>query len=91
MGVLCILLGFGSLSFFGEHGILSLIRLGRLHHSLQENNASLIQHQESLRQEARRLKNLRYVEFLARKNLGLMRSNEIFVVMDHANTMYIDN
>ncbi|MDX1386312.1 MAG: septum formation initiator family protein [bacterium] len=73
---------FGILGLFGENGVLDMIRLKSLHRSLGEEISQLQNEQEDLKSEIARLKDPRYVEFLARDHLGLLRSNEIFIVLD---------
>lgn len=73
---------FGILGLFGKNGVLDMIRLKSLHRGLDEEIAELQNEQEELKSEIARLKDPRYVEFLARDRLGLLRANEIFIVLD---------
>ena len=77
-----IVLGFGSLTFFGQHGTLELLKLNSYYHKVQEDTTALLQQQDELRAEILRLSDNRYVEYLARERLGLMRKNEVFIVLD---------
>ena len=82
LGLAVIFLGFGSLSVLGKNGVLEMIELQNLHHSLENENAALLEQQEDLRAEINRLNDPQYLEFLARERLGLMKSNEVFLVFD---------
>lgn len=81
-GFSMILLGFGSLSVLGKNGVLDLLELQNLHRSLQNENQTLQKQQEELKMEIVRLNDPRYIEFLARERLGLMRPNEAFLILD---------
>lgn len=81
-GTLFILFGFGFLTLFSTNGILDLLRLKTLYRSLQGENTDLLGQQEELRAEVERLKDPRYLEYLARERFGYMRPNEVFVVLD---------
>ncbi len=85
LGLAVIVLGFGSLSVMGKNGILDLMELQGLHRSLQNENATLLQEQEKLRAEVQRLNDPRYLEFLARERLGLMKANEAFLILDSSH------
>jgi cell division protein FtsB len=82
LGTLLIILGFGLLSTFGNNGILDLLKLQSLERVLQNENAKLLKEQEDLKAEVFRLQEPKYVEYLARERLGLMRPNEVFVILD---------
>lgn len=82
LAVFFIVGGFGLLSAFGENGFTELLHLQTLHVSLQHENQALLQEQEELKAEIARLNDPRYVEFVARERLGLMRENEVFVVFE---------
>ena len=81
-GVFIVVAGFGLLTLFSSNGLLDLFRLKSLYRSLQNENSGLIQQQEDLRAEVDRLKDPRYLEYLARERFGYMRSNEIFILLD---------
>ncbi len=81
MGALAIVSVFGVLSFIGDNGILDWIKLKALHQNLQKENSVLLLEQDKLRDEIRRLNDPRYIEFLARERLGLMKVNEIFLIL----------
>lgn len=81
-GTLFIIFGFGLLTLFSNNGILDLIRLKSMYRSLQGENTDLLGQQEELRAEVERLKDPRYLEYLARERFGYMRPNEVFVVLD---------
>ncbi len=78
-----VILGFASLSVLGKNGIFDLIRLQTLQKSLQSETESLLQQQEELKAEVARLNDPRYIEYLARERLGLMRPNEVFLILDN--------
>ena len=82
LGALGIISFFGLLSLFGDNGILDMFHLKSLHRSLQQENTQLLERQEDLRAEIARLQDPRHMEFLARDRLGLMRSNEVFIILD---------
>lgn len=81
-GGILIIFGFALLTLFSNNGILDLIRLKALYRSLQGENTELLNQQEELRAEVERLKDPRYLEYLARERFGYMRPNEVFVVLD---------
>ncbi len=81
-GAFLIVVGFGALSFMGQNGVLELIRLKTLYQSLQTENVHLFRQQEELQAEVQRLNDDRHVEFLARERFGLMRPNEVFIILD---------
>jgi len=81
-GSLFIIFGFGLLTLFSNNGILDLLRLKTLYRTLQGENGDLLNQQEELRAEVERLKDPRYLEYLARERFGYMRPNEVFVVLD---------
>jgi cell division protein FtsB len=73
---------FGLLGLFGKNGILDMLHLKSIHRNLQRENLALLQKQEKLKGEMARLGDLHYVEFLARDQMGLMRPNEVFVILE---------
>lgn len=73
--VVLLLLG---LTVFGDRGLLHLQRLRQEHARLLEENQRIRQQNDALRQEARNLRgNHRYLEEIARRELGLVREGEI--------------
>ena len=81
LGALAIVAVFGLLSLFGENGLLDRIRLQAMHHRLEGEILELREEREEFLAEIARLKDPRYVEFLARDRLGLMKANEIFIIL----------
>jgi cell division protein FtsB len=75
---------FGALGFFGKNGVLDIIRLKALLSDLHAENHNLELKQEELHEEVARLGDPNYLEYLAREQLGLMRPNEIFILLDPA-------
>lgn len=81
-GALGIISLFGILGFFGDNGVLDMIRLKTMHHQLQAENERLLEKQEALLLERARLQDSHYVEYLAREQLGLLKPNEVFIILD---------
>lgn len=81
--ILALVLGFAALSVLGKNGILDLIKLQGMQHSLEKENEELLKHQEELKAEIERLQTPDYIESLARERFGLMRKNEVFLILDH--------
>lgn len=73
---------FGFLGFFGKSGVLDILRLKSLLAEIHAENKDLELKQQELREEIARLGDPVYLEFLAREQLGLMRPNEIFILLD---------
>lgn len=82
LAILLMAASFGLLSTFGENGLIDLVHLQSLFNNLQNENQALLQDQEELKAEVARLQDPRYMEFLARERLGLMRPNEVFVILE---------
>jgi len=85
LSLILVLLSFGLLSFFGKNGILELVQLQAMEKSLQSENAGLRDQQDELRAEIQRLNAPSYIEYLARERFGLMRPNEVFLIVDPPN------
>ena len=74
---------FGSLTFFGEKGILHLFRLRKELIRIEEKNLKLEGENQRLKEEVRRLKSdKRYIEEIARKELGMVKQGEIIYQFD---------
>lgn len=82
IGCLAIIGIFGVLGFLGENGALEIFRLKGLLANLRGEIHSLEVKQEDLKDEIAQLGEEHYVEFLAREQLGLMRPNEIFILIE---------
>ncbi len=73
----------GLLTFFGDKGILHLLRLERELTRIKEANHKFEQENEALREEIRKLQSeKRSIEELARKELGMVRQGEIIYQFD---------
>ena len=76
--ILVFLLILGLVSFFGEKGILHLLRLEKELVRIKESNKKMEEENEKLKEEVRRLKtDKRYIEEIARKELGMVKEGEI--------------
>jgi cell division protein FtsB len=75
---------FGGMGFLGKDGVLDIIHLKGLLSDLHAENRELELKQEELREEVARLGDPSYLEYLAREQLGLMRPNEIFILLEDA-------
>lgn len=68
----------GFLTFFGEKGILHLLRLQKELKEIRERSAKIEEENQKLKEEVRRLQQeKRYIEEIARKELGMVRDGEI--------------
>ncbi|MBI5285986.1 MAG: septum formation initiator family protein [Deltaproteobacteria bacterium] len=68
----------GLLTIFGERGLLRIYYLSRERDSIKAHNTSLKAENEALSEEIQRLKyDRRYIEAIARKELGMVGVNEI--------------
>jgi cell division protein FtsL len=73
----------GILTFFGEKGILHLLRLRKEVDRIKEKNIKLEEENQKLREEVKRLQNdKRYIEEIARKELGMVKEEEIIYQFD---------
>jgi cell division protein FtsB/cell division protein DivIC len=76
--ILVSLLIFGTLTFFGEKGILHLLRLQKEVAQIKDRNIKLEEENQKLREEVKRLqRDKRYIEEIARKELGMVKEGEI--------------
>jgi cell division protein FtsL len=81
--ILISLLILGILTFFGEKGILHLFRLQKEVVRIKEKNAKLEEENQKLREEVKRLQSdKRYIEEIARKELGMVKEGEIIYQFD---------
>jgi cell division protein FtsB len=68
----------GLVTFFGEKGILHLLRLKKELNQIKEANLQLEKENEGLKEEVRKLKQeKKYIEEIARKELGMVKEGEI--------------
>jgi cell division protein FtsB len=80
---LSLLLILGFLTFFGNKGILHLLRLQKELARIKEMNVKMEEENRKLREEVRRLQyEKRYIEEIARKELGLVKEGEIIYQFD---------
>ena len=79
--VLCLILGL--LTFFGDKGVLHLMRLQRELSRIKEESRKVEEENQKLREEVIRLQNeKRYIEEIARKELGMVKEGEIIYQFD---------
>ncbi len=85
--ILISLLILGILTFFGEKGILHLLRLQKELVRIKEKNMKLEDQNQKLREEVKRLQtDKRYIEEVARKELGMVKEGEIIYQFDTPST-----
>ena len=73
----------GYLTFFGEKGILHLHRLQKELVRIQEENKKAEEENQRLREEVKRLQTeKRYIEEIARRELGMVKEGEILYLFD---------
>jgi len=76
--LLFVFLVMGLLTFFGEKGILHLLRLKRELTRIREENQRAEEENQRLREEVKRLQQeKRYIEEIARKELGMVKEGEV--------------
>ena len=76
----------GILTFFGDKGILHLLRLQKELARIKERNAKMEEENRNLREEVKRLQHeKRYIEEIARKELGMIKQGEIIYQFDFPN------
>ena len=81
--ILVSLLILGILTFFGEKGILHLLRLHKELVRIKEKNMKLEGDNQKLREEVKRLQtDKRYIEEIARRELGMVKEGEIIYQFD---------
>jgi cell division protein FtsB len=81
--ILISLLIFGILTFFGEKGVFHLFRLQKELARVKEKNFKLEGENQTLKEEVKRLKSdKRYIEEIARKELGMVKEGEIIYQFD---------
>lgn len=73
----------GLLAFFGDKGVVHLLRLKRELARIQERTQKIEEENRKLREEARRLREeRRYIEEIARRELGMVKEDEIVYQFD---------
>jgi cell division protein FtsL len=81
--ILILLLLLGIFTFFGEKGIFNLLRAQKEVARIKEKNTKLEEENQKLREEVKRLKtDRRYIEEIARKELGMVKEGEIIYQFD---------
>jgi cell division protein FtsL len=81
------LLILGSLTFFGEKGIFNLLRLRKEVARVKEKNSQLEVENQRLKEEIKRLQSdKRYIEEIARKELGMVKEGEIIYQFEDKKT-----
>jgi cell division protein FtsB len=85
--ILIPLLVLGAFTFFGEKGILHLFHLQKEVARIKESNIKLEEENQKLREEVIRLqRDKRYIEEIARKELGMVKEGEIIYQFDTPST-----
>ena len=85
--ILLFIVGFllilGLLTFFGEKGILHMMHLQKELSKIQQDNRQIEMENQKLKEEVRRLKvEKRYIEEIARKELGMVKEGEVVYQFD---------
>jgi len=81
--LLSFILILGILIVFGEKGLLHRLRLQRELARIKETNTKMAEENRKLKEEARRLQSERkYIEEIARKELGMVKEGEIIYQFD---------
>jgi cell division protein FtsB len=84
--VLFLFLIFGFFTFFGDKGIVHLHRLQKEWGRLKEANVKIEEENQKLREEVKRLQyEKRYIEEIARKELGMVKEGEVIYQFDSPN------
>jgi cell division protein FtsL len=81
--IFLIFLILGLLTFFGDKGILHLLRLQKELARIKGMNTKMEEENRQLREEVKRLQHeKRYIEEIARKELGMVKEGEIIYQFD---------
>ncbi len=73
----------GSFTFWGEKGIFNLLHLRKEVARIKEVNLKLEEENQKLKEEVKRLQSdKRYIEEIARKELGMVKEREIIYRFD---------
>jgi cell division protein FtsB/cell division protein DivIC len=74
---------FGFFTFFGDKGIIHLLRLQKEWGRINEANVKIEEENRKLREEVKRLQyEKRYIEEIARKELGMVKEGEVIYQFD---------
>jgi len=81
--ILFLFLIFGFFTFFGDKGIIHLLRLQKEWIRIKEANVKIEEENRRLREEVKRLQyEKRYIEEIARKELGMVKEGEVIYQFD---------
>jgi cell division protein FtsB/cell division protein DivIC len=81
--LLFLFLIFGFFTFFGDKGIMHLLRLQKELGRIKEANVKMEEENRKLREEVKRLQyEKRYIEEIARKELGMVKEGEVIYQFD---------
>ncbi len=84
--LLFVFLVMGLLTFFGEKGILHLLRFKGELTRIKEENQRAEEENQRLREEVKRLQQeKRYIEEIARKELGMVKEGEVIYQFESPN------
>jgi cell division protein FtsL len=84
---LSFLLILGLLTFFGEKGIFHLLHLRKELIRIKETNKKMDEENLKLKEEVKRLQqDKRYIEEIARKELGMVKEGEVIYQFDLSET-----
>jgi cell division protein FtsB len=84
--VLFLFLIFGFFTFFGDKGIIHLLRLQKEWDRIKEANVKIEEENRRLREEVKRLQyEKRYIEEIARKELGMVKEGEVIYQFESPN------
>jgi cell division protein FtsB len=74
---------FGFFTFFGDKGIIHLLRVQKEWSRIKEANVKIEEENRKLREEVKRLRyEKRYIEEIARKELGMVKEGEVIYQFD---------
>jgi len=77
---------FGFFTFFGDNGIMHLLRLQKEWGRIKEANVKIEEENRKLREEVKRLQyEKRYIEEIARKELGMVKEGEVIYQFESPN------
>jgi len=82
--ILFLFLIFGFFTFFGDKGIIHLLRVQKEWVRIKEANVKIEEENRKLREEVKRLQfEKRYIEEIARKELGMVKEGEVIYQFDY--------
>ena len=84
--VLFLFLIFGFFTFFGDKGIIHLLHLKKEFVRVKDANVKIEEENRKLREEVKRLQyEKRYIEEIARKELGMVKEGEVIYQFESPN------